>query len=296
MKGGASAGGARAAASHTGSLATDDKVFDGMCRQAGITRAATIEEAYEAAATFATQPLPAGRNVCVVSTAGGWGVVTADAVAGTDLELMALPEDLKAELDTKLPPRWSRNNPVDMAGGETKDTIPDVLATVAAHPDVHSIVFLGMGIQDNQGKLEREGRFYPEWGLERIVGLPRPPGRPLHQHRRRPGRRAGETDPHRHRALAHVARQRRGPRRPRQREALLRLVEPRRHRALPPGDLRRVAAARGRATRPPTACTSALRDQPTRGRRTPRRPSPGPGTRLSAWIDAWPTRIMQGVP
>jgi acetyltransferase len=169
VKGGASAGGARAAASHTGSLATDDRVFDGMCRQAGITRAATIEEAYEAAATFATQPLPAGPNLCIVSTAGGWGVVTADAVARTALDLIALPEDLRAELDTKLPPRWSRNNPVDMAGGETKDTIPDVLETAARHPDVHSVIFLGMGIQANQGKLERESRFYPEWGLERIV-------------------------------------------------------------------------------------------------------------------------------
>ncbi|MDP1807222.1 MAG: CoA-binding protein, partial [Acidimicrobiales bacterium] len=58
VKGGATAGGQRAAASHTGSLASDDRVFDGMCRQAGITRAATIEEAFEAAATFATQPLP----------------------------------------------------------------------------------------------------------------------------------------------------------------------------------------------------------------------------------------------
>jgi acetyltransferase len=169
VKGGASAGGARAAASHTGSLATDDRVFDGMCRQAGITRAATIEEAYEVAATFATQPLPAGRNVCVVSTAGGWGVVTADAISRTGLDLMALPEDLKAELDAKLPPRWSRNNPIDLAGGETKDTIPDVLETAVRHPDVHSVVFLGMGIQDNQGRLEREGPFYPEWGLERIT-------------------------------------------------------------------------------------------------------------------------------
>jgi acetyltransferase len=170
VKGGGSAGGARAAASHTGSLATDDRVFDGMCRQAGITRAATIEEAYDAAATFATQPLPAGPNLCVVTTAGGWGVVTADATARQRaLRLMPLPDDLVADLDAELPPRWSRNNPVDMAGGETKDTVPTVLEITARHPSVDSVIFLGMGIQDNQGKLEREGRFYPDWGLERIT-------------------------------------------------------------------------------------------------------------------------------
>ena len=72
VKGGATAGGQRAAASHTGSLASDDRVFDGMCRQAGITRAATIEEAYEAAATFATQPLPRGTEwSCSPPPAGG---------------------------------------------------------------------------------------------------------------------------------------------------------------------------------------------------------------------------------
>jgi acyl-CoA synthetase (NDP forming) len=169
VKGGATSGGARAAASHTGSLATDDRVFDGMCRQAGAVRAATIEEAYEAAATFATQPLPAGPGVAVVSTAGGWGVVTADAIAHTDLELLAMPDDLVDRLDTELPPRWSRNNPIDMAGGETKDTIPDVLTTVAEHPAVDAIVFLGMGIQSNQGKLEREGPYFPDHGLARIV-------------------------------------------------------------------------------------------------------------------------------
>jgi acyl-CoA synthetase (NDP forming) len=171
VKGGATAGGARAAASHTGSLATDDRVFDGMCRQAGAVRAATIEEAYEVAATFATQPLPTGPGVAVVSTAGGWGVVTADAIAATDLELMAVPDDLLASLDEHLPPRWSRNNPIDMAGGETKDTIPTVLETVARHPAVDSIIFLGMGIQGNQGNLEREGPFYPGHGLDRIVAF-----------------------------------------------------------------------------------------------------------------------------
>ena len=92
LKGGATAGGARAAASHTGALATDDKMFDGECRAAGITRAATVEEAFEAAATFATQPAPRGPRVAVVTTAGGWGVVTADAITrDRDLELIDLP-------------------------------------------------------------------------------------------------------------------------------------------------------------------------------------------------------------
>lgn len=170
VKGGATAGGQRAAASHTGSLATDDRVFDGACRQAGVTRAATVEEAFEAAATFATQPLPAGPRTVVVTTAGGWGVVTADAItAGGTLELVPLPTDLHDALSEKLPPRWSRNNPVDMAGGETRETIPEVLDLIARHPGVDSVIYLGLGIQSNQARLEREGGFYPEYGLERIV-------------------------------------------------------------------------------------------------------------------------------
>jgi len=169
VKGGATAGGQRAAASHTGSLASDDRVFDGMCRQAGITRAATIEEAFEAAATFATQPRPRGNRVVVLTTAGGWGVVTADAIAASSLELTPLPDDLRVALDGKLPPRWSRNNPVDLAGAETRDTIPEVIDLIVGHPDVDAVVYLGLGIQSNQAALMRSGPFYPDHGLERIV-------------------------------------------------------------------------------------------------------------------------------
>ena len=170
VKGGATSGGARAASSHTGSLATDDRVFDGACRQAGVTRAATVEEAFEAAATLATQPLPSGNRVVVMTTAGGWGVVTADAISRSRvLELVELPEDLLAEVDTLLPPRWSRNNPVDLAGGETRDTIPQVMEMIARHPSVDSIVYLGIGIQSNQAAMMKAGRFYPDHGLERIV-------------------------------------------------------------------------------------------------------------------------------
>ncbi|HEX4867309.1 MAG TPA: CoA-binding protein [Acidimicrobiales bacterium] len=169
VKGGATAGGQRAAASHTGSLASDDRVFDGMCRQAGITRTATIEEAFEAAATFATQPLPRGNRTVVLTTAGGWGVVTADAITRSSLSLTALPDDLRQALDGKLPPRWSRNNPVDLAGAETRDTIPEVMELIVGHPEVDAVLYLGLGIQSNQATLMRGGRFYPDHGLERIV-------------------------------------------------------------------------------------------------------------------------------
>ena len=169
LKGGVTTGGQQAAASHTGALASDERIFDGMCRQAGATRPANVEEAFEAAATFATQPLPRGPRVAVLTTAGGWGVVTADAVARAGLELIRLPDDLRAAIDSKLPPRWSRNNPVDLAGAETRDTIPEVMDLIASHDAVDAVVYLGIGIQSNQARLMRTGRFYPDHGLERIV-------------------------------------------------------------------------------------------------------------------------------
>ncbi len=97
-------------------------------------------------------------------------MVTADAItASRDLVLAPMPDDLRAEIDTKLPPRWSRNNPIDLAGGETRDTIPEVMAMVAGHAEIDAVVYLGLGIQSNQARLMREGRFYPGDGLERIV-------------------------------------------------------------------------------------------------------------------------------
>jgi len=169
LKGGSTSGGQRAAASHTGALATDDRIFDGAVRQAGATRAANVEEAFEAAATFATQPLPKGPRVGVITTAGGWGVVTADAITRSSLELAILPDALRDAIDLLLPPRWSRNNPIDLAGGETRDTIPEILSLVAQEPSIDAIIYLGLGIQSNQATLMRNGSFYPDHGIERIV-------------------------------------------------------------------------------------------------------------------------------
>ena len=170
MKGGATEAGAKAAASHTGALAANDKVFDGACRQSGISRAKNVEEAFDTAAGFATQPLPKGGRTVILTTAGGWGVVTSDALMSTqELTLVDLPDDLKAAIDEKLPPRWSKSNPVDCAGGETRDTIPEVMGLIARHKDVDAVIYLGIGIQSNQARLMHEGKFYPDHGLERIV-------------------------------------------------------------------------------------------------------------------------------
>jgi acyl-CoA synthetase (NDP forming) len=169
VKGGARAEGQRAAASHTGALASDDRVFDGLCRQLGILRAPTIEEAFEWAATLATQPLPRGRRVVIFTSVGGWGVLAADACAEVGLEVVELPSSIRDAVDELVPPRWSRSNPIDLAGGETRDTIPEVLDLVCAHPEVDAVIHLGLGIQSATAAFFRSGRYFPEHGLERMA-------------------------------------------------------------------------------------------------------------------------------
>lgn len=169
VKGGVGEAGKRAASSHTGALASDDRIFDGLCRQFGVLRAPTVEEAFEWAATLATQPLPAGRRTIVFTSVGGWGVLAADACSAEGLELIPLPNSIKQGIDELVPPRWSRSNPIDLAGGETRDTIPTVLDLICGHPEVDAVIHLGLGIQASQAAVFRSGDFYPDHGLERIV-------------------------------------------------------------------------------------------------------------------------------
>ena len=171
LKGGVAAEGKRAAASHTGSLASDDRVFDGIAHQLGVVRAPSVEHAFEWAATFATQPLPRGRRVVILTSVGGWGVLAADACAAAGLLLVPLPEDVKQAIDGMVPARWSRNNPIDLAGGETRDTIPEVLELLCSHPDIDAVLHLGIGIQSNQAHAFRSGEFFPDHGLERITSF-----------------------------------------------------------------------------------------------------------------------------
>ncbi|MHB8173672.1 MAG: acetate--CoA ligase family protein, partial [Nitrospirota bacterium] len=79
MKGGGTAAGARAASSHTGSLAGSEKAFDAAFRQTGVLRALTIEDLFNFALAFADNPIPEGPGLCIVTNAGGPGIIAADA-------------------------------------------------------------------------------------------------------------------------------------------------------------------------------------------------------------------------
>ena len=123
LKGGRSGAGNRAAASHTGALASDVRVFDAMCRQSGIVKVAYPTDLLDLSAAFSALPLPHGKRVALMTLGGGWGVVTSDLCAEFGLDVPALPDEVVARIDPLLPPYWSRANPVDIVG-ENDDRLP----------------------------------------------------------------------------------------------------------------------------------------------------------------------------
>jgi acyl-CoA synthetase (NDP forming) len=116
LKGGRTRAGLQAAASHTGALATDSRLFDAACRQAGIVRVDQPMELLDLAAAFSSLPLPGGNRVAIMTLGGGWGVITADLCAEFGLTVPELAPDLVDRFDAMLPPFWSRSNPVDLVG------------------------------------------------------------------------------------------------------------------------------------------------------------------------------------
>src|SRR5205085_6791387 len=114
VKAGRSAAGAKAAASHTGALATSDTIVDDLFRQAGVIRTNTLEEMFDMASLLAHQPLPAGRRIAVMTNAGGPGILAADACEASGLLLAPLGDDTVSQLRAFLPAAASVGNPVDM--------------------------------------------------------------------------------------------------------------------------------------------------------------------------------------
>jgi acetate---CoA ligase (ADP-forming) len=142
VKSGRSRSGARAAASHTGALATSDAVVDALFRQAGIIRTGTVEELFDVAALLAHQPVPAGSRVAVLSNAGGPAILAADACEAHGLQLAALGEPTVTRLRQLLPAAASVGNPVDMLASATPEHYRSASSLLLADEQVDSLLVI----------------------------------------------------------------------------------------------------------------------------------------------------------
>ncbi|HYN10911.1 MAG TPA: GNAT family N-acetyltransferase [Vicinamibacterales bacterium] len=142
VKSGRSPAGARAASSHTGALASSDAIVDALFRQAGVIRTTTLEEMFDVARLLATQPVPQGRRVAILTNAGGPGILAADACEASGLTLPALSTASVADLRSFLPAAAAIGNPVDMIASATADQYERALATLLDDDEVDSVLVI----------------------------------------------------------------------------------------------------------------------------------------------------------
>ncbi len=122
LKAGATALGQRAAFSHTGALAGDDRIYGAAFEKAGIVRVSNLENLLDCARCLSKMPTPKGENILIVTGAGGLGVLLADACSRHQLNLMTLEKDLDEAFKKYIPPFGATGNPVDITGGEPPET------------------------------------------------------------------------------------------------------------------------------------------------------------------------------
>jgi acyl-CoA synthetase (NDP forming) len=144
LKGGRTQAGNRAAASHTGALASNNRVFEAAARQAGIIVVEQPMDLLDLSAAFSSLPLPRGNRVAVMTLGGGWGVVATDLCIENGLTIPDLSSDLIARIDQILPPYWSRSNPIDLVG-EVGSVIPkQVIEELMKWEGCDAVIHLGI--------------------------------------------------------------------------------------------------------------------------------------------------------
>ena len=140
LKAGRTSLGARAASSHTGALAGNDKIYDDVLRQSGVIRAPGLRDMLEYARAIPVLATPKGENVVIITGAGGSGVLLSDACVDNKLTLMAMPQDLDAAFRKFIPPFGAAGNPVDITGGEPPTTYKNTIRLGLTDPRIHAII------------------------------------------------------------------------------------------------------------------------------------------------------------
>jgi acetyl coenzyme A synthetase (ADP forming)-like protein len=140
LKAGRTALGARAASSHTGALAGDDKIYDDVLRQSGVIRARGLNEMLQFARAVPILPTPKGENVVIITGAGGSGVLLSDSVVDAGLSLMKFDPDLDEAFKKFIPPFGASGNPVDITGGEPPKTYQNTIRLGLEDDRIHALI------------------------------------------------------------------------------------------------------------------------------------------------------------
>jgi len=140
LKAGRTSMGARAASSHTGVLAGNDKIYEDIFKQSGVIRARSLRDLLEFARGIPVLPTPKGNNVVIITGAGGSGVLLSDACVDNGLALMAMPPDLDAAFRKFIPPFGAAGNPVDITGGEPPTTYQNTVRLGLEDPRIHALI------------------------------------------------------------------------------------------------------------------------------------------------------------
>ena len=140
LKAGRTSLGARAASSHTGALAGNDKIYEDVFKQSGVIRARSLRDMLEYARGIPVLPTPKGENVVIITGAGGSGVLLSDSCVDNGLSLMTMPNDLDAAFRKFIPPFGAAGNPVDITGGEPPVTYKNTIRLGLEDPRIHAII------------------------------------------------------------------------------------------------------------------------------------------------------------
>ena len=140
LKAGRTSAGAKAASSHTGALAGNDKIYEDVLKQCGVIRARSLRDLLDFARGVPILPTPKGENVVIITGAGGSGVLLSDACVDNKLSLMAMPADLDAAFRKFIPPFGAAGNPVDITGGEPPLTYKNTVKLGLQDDRIHALI------------------------------------------------------------------------------------------------------------------------------------------------------------
>jgi acetyltransferase len=140
LKVGVTSAGAKAASSHTGSLAGADMAYGAAFKRAGVIRAESFEALFDYATAFAMQPLPNGERVAIITNAGGPGIMAADAAESLGLKMVSPGKESDAKLRTFMPAAGAFGNPIDVIGDADPDRYVKAFQVMQEDETIDAIV------------------------------------------------------------------------------------------------------------------------------------------------------------